>query len=196
MIIAFLKTTIQKRLPQISQISTDAFCSKVLCKSAESVGDYFFFPRNSQNSQNLQLVVSVSSVNSVGDYFLPTEHTEFTEPSARRFREFCEFCGRLFFFPRNTRNSQNLQLVVSVSSVNSVGDYLSRKFCVFCEFCGRLSQQKVLCILCILREIIDDGLAVAEAGDLRYVQGVTGYSARTPPLPRSKPSPGCDTARR
>ena len=47
-----------------------------------------------------------------------------------------------------------------------------------------------------LWEIVDDGLTVAEAGDLRYVQGVTGYSARTPPLPRSKPSPGCDTARR
>ena len=61
--------TKQKRLPQISQISTDAFCSKVLCKSAESVGDYFFFPRNTRNSQNLQLVLSVSSVNSVGDYF-------------------------------------------------------------------------------------------------------------------------------
>lgn len=30
--------TKQKRLPQIWQISTDAFCSKVLCKSAESVG--------------------------------------------------------------------------------------------------------------------------------------------------------------
>ncbi len=30
--------TKQKRLPQISQISTDAFGLKVLCKSAESVG--------------------------------------------------------------------------------------------------------------------------------------------------------------
>ena len=30
--------TKQKRLPQISQISTDVFGSKVLCKSAESVG--------------------------------------------------------------------------------------------------------------------------------------------------------------
>ena len=102
--------TKQKRLPQIWQISTDAFCSKVLCKSAESVGDYFFFPRNTRNSQNLQLVFFVSSANSVGDYFPPTEHTEFTEPSAR----------------------------LSVSSVNSVGDYLSRKFCEFCVFCGRL----------------------------------------------------------
>ena len=38
LIIAFQQTTKQKRLPQIWQISTDAFCSKVLCKSAESVG--------------------------------------------------------------------------------------------------------------------------------------------------------------
>ena len=75
--------TKQKRLPQIWQISTDAFCSKVLCKSAESVGDYFFFPRNTRNSQNLQLVFSVCSVNSVGDHL------------SRKFCAFCVFCGRL-----------------------------------------------------------------------------------------------------
>ena len=59
-----------KRLPQISQTSTDALYSKVLCKSAESVG----------------VIILILRV--LWEIVFPTEHAEFTEHSDRRFREF------------------------------------------------------------------------------------------------------------
>ena len=50
-----------KRLPHVSQTSTDALYSKVLCKSAESVG----------------VIILILRV--LWEIVFPTEHTEFTE---------------------------------------------------------------------------------------------------------------------